>query len=50
MKFLDLIKRFSAEEDIVWFEKTLKRVVEEDLGERFLEYITTNVIYVDFLR
>ncbi len=50
MTYLALIKRFSAIEDIVWFEKTLKRVVEEDLGERYLEYIATNVIYVDFLR
>lgn len=50
MTYLALIKRFSVIEDILWFEKTLKRVVEEDLGERYLEYIATNVIYVDFLR
>jgi hypothetical protein len=42
--------RFLTVEDINWFEKTVKRVTEEDIGEKFVDHITTNRYFVDFLR
>ncbi|CAF0729412.1 unnamed protein product, partial [Didymodactylos carnosus] len=42
--------RFVTEEDITWFEKTFKRVAEEDLGSKHGEYTTLTAHFVDFLR
>jgi hypothetical protein len=42
--------RFATFDDCAWFEKTTKRVVEEDLGERLVHSVTQNQLFVDFLR
>ena len=42
--------RFATLEDGIWFEKTVKRVAEEELGEKLAEYVTVNRVFVDFMR
>ena len=42
--------RFSSIEDLQWFDKTIKRVVEEDFGERLSEFVIPNILFVDFMR
>ncbi len=37
-------------DDTEWFEKTLKRVAQEDLGEKLAEHVDADKIFVDFLR
>jgi hypothetical protein len=44
------VRRFATFEDVAWFEKTLKRVAEEDLGERLSEYTESTRVFVDFMR
>lgn len=42
--------RFATSEDFQWFEKTSKRVLEEELGEKYFEIIDNNRYFVDFMR
>ncbi len=42
--------RFATLDDVTWFEKTVKRVAVEDLGERLAEHVTANRVFVDFMR
>lgn len=42
--------RFVGEEDIAWFEKTLRRLVEEELGTVLGAHVQNTKYYVDFLR
>jgi hypothetical protein len=42
--------RFATFDDCAWFEKTIKRVVEEDLGEKLADSVAKNQLFVDFLR
>ncbi len=44
------MNRFATAEDCVWFEKTIKRVAQEDLGEKLAEHVDATKIFVDFLR
>jgi hypothetical protein len=46
-----LIKiRFVGEDDIAWFEKTCRRLAEEDLGAILGSYAQKMSSFVDFLR
>jgi hypothetical protein len=42
--------RFATYEDIQWFEKTIRRVAEEELTERVNEWMAGDRFYVDFMR
>lgn len=42
--------RFATVEDAAWFDKTVKRVAEEELSERLADYCTVSRYFVDFLR
>ncbi|XP_071801151.1 dynein axonemal heavy chain 5-like isoform X2 [Asterias amurensis] len=42
--------RFTNQEDKVWFEKALMKLVEEDLGTAFAEQVDKEPYFVDFLR
>jgi hypothetical protein len=37
-------------EDTNWFEKTIKRVAEEELGDKLADMLVQPRYYVDFLR
>lgn len=42
--------RFVGEEDIAWFEKTVRRMGEEELGATLGSYAHKTTYFVDFLR
>lgn len=42
--------RFVSEQDKDWFEKTMKRVVVDELGEDYQTMIDATPYFVDFLR
>lgn len=42
--------RFTNREDKAWFEKAIKGVVAEDLGQDILEELSDEPYFVDFLR
>jgi hypothetical protein len=42
--------RFATIEDGNWFEKTVKRVTEEEFGERMGDLVANNRYFVDFMR
>ena len=42
--------RFVGEEDIAWFEKTVRRLGEEELGANLGSYAHKMSYFVDFLR
>lgn len=44
------IKRFVGEEDIAWFEKTFRRMVDEELGSHLAVHMQKTRYFVDFLR
>ena len=37
-------------EDLTWFDKTIGRVVAEELGEESIDLVKTDHYFVDFLR
>ena len=41
---------FVGEEDIVWFEKTFRRMADEELGSNLGAHVQKNKYFVDFLR
>ena len=43
-------KRFISESDVSWFNKTIKRLVDEEVGSEYLEYVTKDEIFCSFLR
>ena len=49
-KFLLSIERFATLEDAAWFEKTIRRVAEEEFGERLAENCYSTRYFVDFMR
>ena len=48
--FRVIADRFVNEDDIKWFDKTMKRVVQEELGDEYLPMVDPMPYYVDFLR
>lgn len=42
--------RFTEQPDKDWFNKTMLRVAEEELGEEFIEELKDVAYFVDFLR
>lgn len=42
--------RFTSEEDKVWFEDAIKRVVKTDIDENMVPNIPKEPYFVDFLR
>jgi dynein heavy chain len=42
--------RFTNPQDKDWFEKTMKRVVVDELGEDYQPFIEATPYFVDFLR
>ena len=50
MKILLYQIRFVGEEDIAWFEKTVRRLGEEELGANLGSYAQKTSYFVDFLR
>lgn len=42
--------RFVGEEDIAWFEKTFRRMAEEELGSSLGAHMQKTKYFVDFLR
>ena len=36
--------------DVEWFEKCVKRVISEDIGEEFVQYVDENLYFTDFMR
>lgn len=42
--------RFINEDDIRWFDKTLKRVIQEELEDEYLPMVEHTHWFVDFLR
>ena len=47
---MNLKIRFATYEDVNWFEKTIRRVAEEELTEKMAETLSVNRYFVDFLR
>lgn len=50
MKIILYQIRFVGEEDIAWFEKTVRRLGEEELGPNLGSYTHKMNYFVDFLR
>lgn len=42
--------RFATVEDTAWFDRTLRRVIDEDFGEKMGENVSAPRYFVDFLR
>ena len=42
--------RFTNPGDNQWFEKTVTRVVGEELGEEFVEVVNESSYFMDFMR
>ena len=42
--------RFVAPSDLVWYEKTLRRVVGEDMGEEAETLVVPTRYFTDFMR
>jgi hypothetical protein len=42
--------RFATVEDVNWFEKTIKRVAEEELTDKVSEWVSVSRHFVDFMR
>ena len=42
--------RFTVMDDYKWFNKTMGRVIGEELGEMYVSYVDETHYFVDFLR
>ncbi len=50
LQVLLCVIRFTNEEDKTWFEACIGRVVQQELGEEYLEKMAEEPYFVDFLR
>ena len=42
--------RFTMFDDLAWFDKTINRIVMEEMGEEKVDLVNKDSYYVDFLR
>ena len=42
--------RFTNPEDLVWFNRNVSNLVEEDLGEDYVQHVAEDNYFVSFLR
>ena len=42
--------RFVSKADNEWFEKCIKRVINEEVGEEFVPHVETTHYFQDFMR